>query len=94
MNRAFSAGLGITHIPGAVPQAGMNTEPLALGHRTRCPMGAQAGGPGFRRTRGSSAHRIRISLGGSKPLLFPTQFADGKTAPSGPRASAKTVVRA
>jgi hypothetical protein len=28
------------------------------------------------------------------PLLFPTQFADGKAAPSGPRASAKTVVRA
>jgi hypothetical protein len=29
-----------------------------------------------------------------KQLLFPGQFADGKTAPGGPRARAKTVVRA
>jgi len=30
MNRAFSAGIGIALIPGALPQAKMNTAPLAL----------------------------------------------------------------
>jgi hypothetical protein len=30
MNRAFSAGIGIALIPGALPQAEMNTAPLAL----------------------------------------------------------------
>jgi hypothetical protein len=30
MNRALSAGLGIAQIPGELPQAKMNTAPLAL----------------------------------------------------------------
>src|SRR5437868_14109435 len=30
MNRAFSAGVGITRIPGALPQAKMSSAPLAL----------------------------------------------------------------
>ena len=30
MNRALSAGIGIALIPGALPQAKMNTAPLAL----------------------------------------------------------------
>ena len=30
MNRAFSAGVGITSIPGALPQAKMNSAPVAL----------------------------------------------------------------
>jgi hypothetical protein len=30
MNRAFSAGVGIVRIPGALPQAKMSTAPLAL----------------------------------------------------------------